>query len=71
MMPVHYGQWGPGASYYAVKAVQAGVGLMPLALYVTGLLKWWDRRKEKVRNARRKRLAATTEPERAAEPAKA
>lgn len=57
-MPVHYGQWGPGASYYVVKAVQSAVGLMPLALYVTGLLKWWDRRKEKVRNAKRKRAAS-------------
>ncbi len=61
-MPVHYGQWGPGAAYYVVKAVQAVVGLTPLALYVTGLLKWWDRRKEKVRNAKRKRAVAMPEP---------
>ncbi len=37
LLPVHFGQWGPGVSYYLVKAVWFIVGLCPSILFASGV----------------------------------
>ncbi len=38
LLPVHFGQWGPGVSYYLVKAVWFVVGLCPSILFASGVM---------------------------------
>lgn len=38
LLPVHFGQWGPGISYYFVKAVWFVVGLCPSILFGSGVM---------------------------------
>lgn len=38
LLPVHFGQWGPGVSYYLVKAIWFIVGLCPSILFASGVV---------------------------------
>ena len=38
LLPVHFGQWGPGVSYYLVKAIWFIVGLCPSILFASGVM---------------------------------
>ncbi len=38
LLPIHFGQWGPGISYYFVKAVWFIVGLCPSILFASGVM---------------------------------
>ncbi|CAN5252512.1 hypothetical protein BH11CYA1_BH11CYA1_39290 [soil metagenome] len=45
MLPVHFGQWGPGASYYFVKALWFLVGLSPSVLFISGVIMYLLKKK--------------------------
>ena len=47
LLPVHFGQWGPGISYYLVKAVWFVVGLCPSVLFGSGLIMFLLKRRTK------------------------
>lgn len=38
LLPVHFGQWGPGVSYYLVKSIWFIVGLCPSILFASGVM---------------------------------
>jgi uncharacterized iron-regulated membrane protein len=47
MYPLHFGRfggrWGSGVAFYGVMAAYVALGLMPVVLFVTGLLMYWNR----------------------------
>jgi uncharacterized iron-regulated membrane protein len=47
LLPIHFGQWGPGFSYYFVKAIWFVVGLCPSILFGSGVMMFMLKRGNK------------------------
>ena len=45
MLPVHFGQWGPGITFYLVKALWFCVGLSPSILFISGVIMYVSKRR--------------------------
>lgn len=52
LMPVHFGQWGPGYTYYAVKLLWFIAGFCPLVLCVSGCVMYLERKGIKIAGRR-------------------
>ncbi|HEY3328482.1 MAG TPA: PepSY-associated TM helix domain-containing protein [Capsulimonadaceae bacterium] len=54
LMPIHYGEWGPGAAFWVVKGLHVLAGLAPLALFITGVMMFAQKRRARAENAARR-----------------